>query len=96
MIQRLETTIVSVSSLIEHLRANAVVSHEVDVVSVATHSAMFAELLECLRRIYSEWIVYLEHYHINERTTSYSAPVVHANETGRPTFLISESHIFVH
>ena len=91
----METTIVSVSNLIEHLRANAAIySHEVDVVSVATHySAMFAELLECLRRIYSEWIVYFEHYRKNECTTSYSAPVVQANETGRPTFLISESQL---
>ena len=46
VIERLETSIVSVSSLIEHLRTNVVVSHEVDVVS----SAVFAELLECLRR----------------------------------------------
>ena len=56
VIERLETTMASVSSLIEHLRANAAIVTESDIVSVATHySAMFAELLECLRGIYIEW-----------------------------------------
>ena len=93
-IERLETSIVSVSGLVEHLRANSGVNHETDVVSVATHySAMFAELLGCLWGMYNEWSVYLEHYHLNRRASSYSVPVVQANPTGRPTFLISESQL---
>ena len=72
----------SVSSLIENLRANAAISQEADVASVATHySAMFAGLLECLRQLFTEWTVYLDHH-----STSYSAPVVQANQTGRPNF----------
>ena len=75
---------VSVSNLIEHLRASAAVTTDSDVVSVATHySAMLSQLLECLRSIYDDWGTYIEHYHVNRHATSYSAPVVRANPTGR-------------
>ena len=83
-VERLETCIHSVSSLVDLLmsRPPSATSRE-----VAQLSVQLTELLQCLRRIFTEWQAYIDADHTG-MLTSYTAPVFRSSSQGRPKFII--------
>ena len=91
-VERLEICIHSVSSLLHQLRTRPahVTDHEAGV--AAHYSVQLAELLQCLRRLYGEWLRYIDE---GRSLPSYFAPSFHSSGPGRPKFMITREQIYL-
>jgi hypothetical protein len=89
VVDRLEMFIVTLSSLVEHIRLH--ISEEETVVIGQWYCSHLSELLSCLRVTLRQWVDYLDHW--DGARTSYSVPIAHSNERGRPKFGISEEQL---
>ena len=94
VLERLEISVMSVSTLINHLQSTNNDDEQQAEVG-ANFQAQLAELLRCLRDISQQWQQHLDHYEANMAATSYSAPVVrpHSRQPGRPRFHITREQL---
>ena len=91
-VERLEVCIRSVSALLDQLRSRPPTHVADDVSDVAVHySVQLAELLQCLRGLYTEWQRYRDDGH--HLSTAYSVPTSQPSIQGRPRFIISREQI---
>ena len=89
-IERLETCISSVSSLVDLLRSRQL---ETDG-EVAHLSVQLAELLQCLRGMHVEWQAFIDGFqHVSPASTSYTAPIILSSGQGRPRFDITHEQL---
>ena len=88
VVERLETCIQNVSTLVDHLRAS---TNDQEASTTAAHySALLAELLQCLQRLSHE--SYLDQCQLCV-VTSYTVPMIRTGEAGRPRFLITQHQL---
>ena len=93
-VERLEVCIRSVSALLDQLRLRPPTHVADDVSDVAVHySVQLAELLQCLRGLYTEWQRYCDDGH--HLSTAYSVPTSQPSIQGRPRFIISREQIML-
>ena len=80
VVERLETCILSVSALMDHLRAP---TNDQQASAVGVHySSLLGALLQCLQRLSQEWESYLDQYQLHRSSTSYTAPMFRTSLAG--------------
>ena len=93
VLERLRTTLLSLSALMDHLR-NASPSNDpqAEMVSAQYH-AEIADLVVCVREIYSQWERHIDDRVIGDVASSYSAVYSTVSRVGRPRFDITREQI---
>ena len=91
-VEQLEMIIITLSSLMSHLGSHLPSSEISSEIAISNVCAELSSLLECLRRILSEWKEYLDHPY-NSGSYSYSAPISASSRPGRQRFDISEQQL---
>lgn len=91
-VERLEMFLVSISSLITHIRANLPSGERSSEIAMSHMCTELSNLLKCLRDILAEWEDYLNHPS-GGGAYSYSVPVHVSIQPGRPRFDISKQQL---
>ena len=93
VLERLQTTLLSLSGLMGHLRSASINNTtEIAVVS-EQYYADLSELVICVRGIYSQWEHHIDELARRDIHDSYSAPLEEVSRIGRPRFDITREQV---
>lgn len=91
-LERIETSILSVTSLLHHIE-NATPNSSAEYTVLESYSSKLNELLSCLRELSRQWQAHIDRCVRLSCTTSYSAPSIYTSRRGRPKFDITREQL---
>lgn len=91
-LERIQTAIQSVSSLLHHIESATPNSDDESTV-LERYSTKLSELQSCLRELSRQWQEHIDRCMQLSCSTSYAAPSIHTSRRGRPKFYITKEQL---